>query len=221
MLFPELLEVLDPEPHAAPLNMAIDEALLHHQAEQPALRIYRWRDPAVSFGYFGPVAEAERVAAGRAMVRRWTGGGIVEHGEDVTYTLIVPRGHDFLQRGAPESYRLIHEVIGGLLENDGVRATVVPVVDSRGEGECFASPVQYDLVAGGRKIAGAAQRRTRWGLLHQGSIRVHAPLVGLAEKLAAVFGGKVSRGPVPDEVQRSAEILAGTKYGTDEWLRKH
>ncbi len=220
MLFPELLELLDPEPHSAPLNMAIDEALLH-QAEQPTLRIYRWLEPAVSFGYFGPVAEAERVAAGRVVVRRWTGGGIVEHGEDATYTLIVPRAHDFFQHGAPESYRLIHEAIGGVLTREGVPAEVVPVVDSRGGGECFASPVQYDLVAGGRKIAGAAQRRTRWGLLHQGSIRANAPLVGFAGKLGAALGARLSRGAVPDGVKSIAQALAAAKYGTEDWLRRH
>jgi len=220
VLLPELFEVLDPDPHSAPLNMAIDEALLH-QVEQPTLRIYRWREPAVSFGYFGPVAEAERVAIGRVIVRRWTGGGIVEHGEDVTYTLIVPREHVFFQRGAPESYRLIHEAIGELLASEGVRAEVVPVVDSRGGGECFASPVQYDLVADGRKIAGAAQRRTRWGLLHQGSIRVNAPLVSFAGRLAGVLGAKVTRSALPDEVQSAAHVLAATKYGTDAWLRRH
>jgi len=220
VLFSELIDVLDPEPHSAPLNMAIDEALLH-QVKQPTLRIYQWREPAVSFGYFGPVAEAERVAAGRVVVRRWTGGGIVEHGEDVTYTLIVPREHAFFQHGAPESYRLIHEAIGELLASEGVRAEVVPVVDSRGGGECFSSPVQYDLVAGGKKIAGAAQRRTRWGLLHQGSIRANVPLVGFAGTIAAVLGAKVSRRAVPDEVRRDAEVLAVSKYATNDWLRRH
>lgn len=220
MLFSELIDVLDPEPHSAPLNMAIDEALLQ-RVKEPTLRIYQWREPAVSFGYFGPVAEAERVAAGREVVRRWTGGGIVEHGEDVTYTLIVPREHAFFQHGAPESYRLIHEAIGELLASEGVRAEVLPVVDSRGGGECFSSPVQYDLVAGGKKIAGAAQRRTRWGLLHQGSIRANAPLVAFAGKFGAVLGAKVSRRPLPDGVQSAAEALAATKYGTKEWLHRH
>ena len=83
MIFDELTEVADPEPHDAALNMALDEVLLR-RAAGPLLRVYRWARPAVSFGYFGKVADAEAAWPGREMVRRWTGGGIVPHGADVT-----------------------------------------------------------------------------------------------------------------------------------------
>ena len=219
MLFPELLEVLDPDPHSGPLNMAIDEVLLQ-RAEQPTLRIYRWRAPALSFGYFGSVEAAEEVAAGRELVRRWTGGGIVEHGEDVTYTLVIPREHPFFSHAAPESYRLIHEAIAESLAGEGIVAQVVPVAGARNSCECFASPVQYDLVADGRKIAGAAQRRTRWGLLHQGSIRAEFPLAPLAGRLAGVFGVAAGQRCLTDEVRAAAAAMAESKYGTTDWLRK-
>ena len=52
MLFEEIIEIIDPEPHDAALNMAIDEALLQ-TASLPLLRVYRWSRPAVSVGYFG------------------------------------------------------------------------------------------------------------------------------------------------------------------------
>jgi lipoate-protein ligase A len=93
-LFDHLCEVHDPEPHAAALNMAIDEALLR-TAREPLLRIYRWARPAVSFGYFGKWADVHRAWPEREAVRRWTGGGIVPHGDDLTYSLIVPREHPF------------------------------------------------------------------------------------------------------------------------------
>src|ERR1700722_14928864 len=108
MLFEAIIEIIDPAPHAAPLNMAIDEALLH-AASEPILRVYRWIRPAVSFGYFGRFDDVAEAWPGREMVRRWTGGGVVAHGEDITYTLIVPRGLPFFQNSARESYRLIHE----------------------------------------------------------------------------------------------------------------
>jgi lipoate-protein ligase A len=221
VLFPELVEVLDPEPHAAALNMAIDEILLRQMERRPILRIYRWEEPAVSFGYFDRIAEVEGVGAGRALVRRWTGGGIVEHGEDLTYTVAVPREHPFLQHGAPESYRLIHDAIGKLLTGEGTYAEVAPIAGAKISSACFANPVRYDLVAGGRKIAGAAQRRTRWGLLHQGSIRTGAPLPGLGEKLAGVFGAEVSRCRLAPEIVDEARALAESRYGTLAWLRKY
>jgi lipoyl(octanoyl) transferase len=216
-IFTELIEVLDPEPHAAAMNMAIDEVLLR-EATQPVLRIYRWREPAVSFGYFGSFAEAEKVAVGRELVRRWTGGGIVEHGDDVTYTLVVPREHSFAKHAAPESYRLIHEAIARAMAGEGIE--VLPVAGAGNSGECFASPVQYDLVARGRKIGGAAQRRTKWGLLHQGSVRAEVPLPGLATKLAPAFAATSSQCGLTEAQLNRAQELAGIKYETEAWLRK-
>ena len=69
---------------------------------------------------------ARRAAAEREMVRRWTGGGLVEHGDDLTYTLIVPRDADFFRHGALESYRLIHERIALWLSGSGIAASVAP-----------------------------------------------------------------------------------------------
>jgi lipoyl(octanoyl) transferase len=219
VLFSELIEVLDPEPHSAALNMAIDEALLREVA-QPTLRIYRWSAPAVSFGYFGSFAEAAKVGAERDLVRRWTGGGIVEHGDDVTYTLVIPREHVFAKHAAPESYRLIHEAIARVMAGEGIDAKVLPVAGDGRSGECFASPVQYDLVAGGMKIGGAAQRRTRWGLLHQGSVQIESPRPSFVEKLAAGFAMNVNHGTFTRAQVEAAEELAEIKYGTAAWLRK-
>src|SRR5262245_36371360 len=123
MLFERLIEIHDPQPHGAPLNMAIDEVLLQ-RSTMPTLRIYAWRERALSLGYFSHYADAERAAAGRAMVRRWTGGGLVEHGEDITYTLIVPRDAVFFQHAPLESYRLIHEAVAEWLQRRGISAQV-------------------------------------------------------------------------------------------------
>ena len=90
MLFENILEVIDDLPHGAPLNMAIDEVLLRH-ARMPLLRLYRWERPAISFGYFGVAAQILPQCGPREAVRRWTGGGVVWHGEDLTYSLVVPR----------------------------------------------------------------------------------------------------------------------------------
>ena len=92
VLFEELTEIVDAEPRGAALNMALDEVLLA-EAIAPALRVYQWACPAVSFGYFGRHAEVAAEFPEREMVRRWTGGGTVLHGEDITYSLFVPKAH--------------------------------------------------------------------------------------------------------------------------------
>lgn len=219
MLFAELVEIIDPEPHPGPLNMAIDEVLLR-EAVRPSLRVFRWSEPALSFGYFGKFSEAEEAAAGRAIVRRWTGGGIVMHGGDLTYTIVVPRAHPFYRHGAAESYRLIHEAIARHMMREGISAEVIPVAGAQISSACFASPVQFDLVRDGAKIAGAAQRRTRWGLLHQGSIQTTQSLGAMGGTFAVAFSGGIRREAVPAAWEKSARALADAKYGTPEWLRK-
>jgi lipoate-protein ligase A len=217
VLFEQIREIHDPESHDAPLNMAIDEALLQC-ATMPTLRVYGWRERAVSLGYFSRYAEAEPMAAGRAMVRRWTGGGLVEHGEDLTYTLIVPRDAAFFQHAPLESYRLIHEAIAEWLRGRGISGVVAPSSAEESSGACFTAHVRYDIVDGNAKLAGAAQRRTRWGLLHQGSILL--PGKTESEGLAETFAREIQRAELTAEVVHTAQQIAEQKYATSEWLKK-
>ena len=219
MLFAKLTEVLDPEPHCAALNMAIDEVLLRRAAD-PLLRIYRWARPAISFGYFEKVSGVARPGCEWEMVRRWTGGGIVLHGEDVTYTLIVPAAHGFMARSARESYREIHECIAGTLRAAGVATSLVASAAAKVSADCFENPVEADLLAGSRKIAGAAQRRTRWGLLHQGSVQGVSLAGNFAAQLAVAFAAEVASRPLSGEEVAEAQLLAAEKYGSEAWLRR-
>src|SRR3954467_9505485 len=92
---------------SGPMQMGLDEALLETQSE-PLLRYYTWQTPAISFGYFSAFAAVEDRARERDLVRRWTGGGIVEHGRDLTYSLIVPRSHPVNGKRAGEIYSAVH-----------------------------------------------------------------------------------------------------------------
>src|SRR5262249_33501134 len=74
---------------SAATNMAIDEALLE-TAVVPTIRFYSWHFSALSFGYFGKFSDVAIYAAERDLVRRWTGGGIVFHGDDLTYSIVIP-----------------------------------------------------------------------------------------------------------------------------------
>jgi lipoate-protein ligase A len=227
VLFDKIVIALDPEPHSAAFNMAVDEVLLK-QAQCPVLRIYRWSVPAISFGYFGKFLEAQQAAVGRDVVRRWTGGGIVDHGADVTYTLVVPRECLFLRHSALESYRLIHEQIARWLLSRGLEATVAPAAAAESASACFASYVQYDILGHGTKLAGAAQRRTRWGLLHQGSIvgthgqnGSRTPLsINDPAELAQWFATDLQPLPISMDWIHTAHALAEEKYATEAWLKK-
>ncbi|MGP8020338.1 MAG: biotin/lipoate A/B protein ligase family protein, partial [Limisphaerales bacterium] len=97
----------------AALNMALDEALLEAVArlQKPVLRFYGWTEPAATFGYFQKFAEVERATLLRPLIRRPTGGGIVPHDADWTYSLVFPPGHEWHSLKAEESYRRVHEWI--------------------------------------------------------------------------------------------------------------
>ncbi|MDQ3624603.1 MAG: hypothetical protein M3463_19315 [Verrucomicrobiota bacterium] len=217
MPFAELLELLDPDPHGAALNMAIDEVLLR-QASQPLLRVYRWANPAASFGYFQRIAGIEDRWPRRELVRRWTGGGVVPHGEDLTYTLIVPRHCSFFRRNPLEAYRAIHESIAMLLEASSVH--LAGSAAEKRSNACFENPARHDVILGGQKVAGAAQRRTELGLLHQGSIQLRPQRPEIRDGLAAVLGRSVRRCELAVETLALAHRLANEKYATAAWLRR-
>src|SRR5277367_821924 len=103
-------------------NMAVDEALLR-EVRAPVLRLYEWNVPAVSLGYFQPAALAEA----RPFVRRYTGGGLVDHARDVTYTLALPRAHPWMELSAPESYCHVHRGVQAVLAACGIESDLTRV----------------------------------------------------------------------------------------------
>lgn len=219
MLFERLLVLDDREPGSAALNMAIDEALLE-SCHQPILRFYGWRRPSLSFGYFGKFEEIATEAKGRELVRRWTGGGSVPHGEDLTYSLVTPAGDPVSAHGPPAIYSSLHQAIQTALFGEGRETDLAEAAAPKISDACFANPVRDDLLLQGRKIAGAAQRRTRAGFLHQGSIQLPGLSATFRDRFAEALCAKVEQGAMPPPVLHRAAELAAEKYGTDAWLRR-
>jgi lipoate-protein ligase A len=212
----------DARARSGPENMAVDAWLLD-TAACPVLRVYRWEDGWGSIGVFGSLVAAGAAFANppRHWVRRMTGGGVVDHRIDWTYTLVIPRGAVAgPELTASASYQRIHAAVAAALTSAG---EVVTMLDKCGCGEaaaCFAKPVAFDLVdAQGNKRAGAGQRRSRHGLLHQGSVLTgKAEREGLGEALARALGGvvvPVSFSPAAAELAARAEL-----YASAGWTRK-
>ena len=170
----------------AAFNMAVDEALLEAMArlKHPVLRFYSWTEPAASFGYFQKFSDVERATLLRPLVRRSTGGGIVPHDADWTYSFAVPSHHEWHSLAAIESYRRIHEWIQRAFTKLKIETELAPDKKSAASrqpelpGECFTGHEKFDLLWRGKKIAGAAQRRNKLGLLIQGSVQPPPVLLG-------------------------------------------
>jgi lipoyl(octanoyl) transferase len=209
----------DLEARSGALNMAIDEALLENAAA-PNLRFYRWRRLSLSFGYFGRYAEVADQSSQREIVRRWTGGGIVPHGNDLTYSVIVPASHPFCARTSPEIYADLHDAIRHALEANGIETILASAATPKISEDCFVNAVRADVMNNGRKIAGAAHRRSRAGLLHQGSIQRRDLPDRFRNDLARILCHRFERKSFAPELLERAASIAGAKYSTAEWLRR-
>ena len=226
-LFARVEVYSDNAPRSAAMNMAIDEALLE-SAAAPSIRFYRWESPALSFGYFGRFADVADKASERDLVRRWTGGGIVFHGEDLTYSVVIPAKDPVFAEPPMSIYENVHHALRKALVANGERAELALVAGIVDAGtaivdhgyNCFANPVRADVTIDGRKVAGAAQRRTRGGLLQQGSVQYVELGNGLAERFAQALSANCSEHKIADEILNRAWELARQKYESDAWLRR-
>ncbi len=256
-----VLEILPTRIAGAAENMAVDFLLLQRypaaRAANPRLRHYGWHRPAFTFGYSQKIAFVRAALAATEppfeLCRRATGGGIVDHRDDWTYALVIPRGHPLEERPATQSYREIHEALAAALRAQGVDAVTKPCADEQAAcatespvqpgkrgataeagpaGVCFQRAEIYDVVSGrdGTKIAGAAQKRNKHGLLFQGSIRQPAAAAAgdaaldwdrFADDFAAQLATalEVEAQPAPWPELDDDEVSALTdQYASPEWL---
>jgi lipoate-protein ligase A len=203
--------------------MALDEALFHWSCRSgtAAARFYHWDHPAVTVGYFGHRPDPAAAPA----VRRYTGGGLVEHGEDLTFVLAFPAGSPPSLDTAMERYRWIHESIASALSGSAFPVALAPTALSGTPGPCFANPVPWDLIdpASGLKIGGGAQRRTRGAVIHQGSLRLPSGLRDPGAQWIDRFLGRLadSTAPIESGIQadllREADRLRHGRYDDPGW----
>ena len=234
--------------------MARDEALLievGNKSVPPTLRLYQWSPPTISLGYFQKFADYEALpapAGGLAVVRRLTGGGAILHDLELTYSIALPIGHELLGEGANRLYELAHDaVIASLAELRLATVRCGKSDDSgaaRGPFFCFERRHCYDVLLGGDKIAGSAQRRTRHAVLQHGSIVLGnrfaqqptavaeeslsvSETLGKITEVGRIFAGQIERvfGTSLNELgwTQSERELTSTliqKYQSDQWTRR-
>ena len=214
---------------APAFNMAVDEALLESapQIAKPVLRFYGWTEPAATFGYSQKFSDVEKVTMLRPLIRRPTGGGLVPHDRDWTYSLAVPPDHSWYELKATESYERIHLWIRDAFAKIGVETMLSPCCQKDIPGQCFIGAEKFDVLWHGRKIAGAAQRRTKDGLLIQGSVQ--PPPIGLKrtqweQGMTAIgleqFGVQWQDFQTDPTFQKKVQQLTEEKYARKEFNEK-
>jgi lipoate-protein ligase A len=210
-------------------NMALDEALLEFAPElqRPVLRFYGWTQRAASFGYSQKISDMERATHLRPLVRRPTGGGLVPHDADWTYSVVIPPSHSWYALRASESYERIHQWIQNAFTALGVVTELAPCCRKDIPGQCFAGYEKSDVLWYGKKIAGAAQRRTKHGLLIQGSLQTQPPGVTRAAwqtamiKVAdSLWAARIENFELSSTLSARAAQLSEEKFSRSEHNRR-
>ena len=214
-------------------QMALDEWLASHQPSRPLLRFYHWTaGEAVTFGYAqGARSVRTQTPPHVPICRRPTGGGMVRHGADLTFSFIFPSR---VLRPKDIYFQLHSAVEQALLQTDLLTATrqgavapqaYAPMQQGAAAG-CFACPVEDDLLADGRKILGGALRRFGPVVLYQGSLQCERARTDTAFRRAVeqaashMSGCRFATRMIDEQELAAARQLARRQYETDEWNQK-
>jgi len=225
-------------------NMALDFLLLQRYPapEVARFRHYEWRTQAFTFGlsqamdYIRANLPSEASAkeglprsASFDLCRRPTGGGLVDHRNDWTYGLVIPRAHALFDAPATQAYRDVHAALAAAMQALGQPVALQDKRHPTEEGPtiCFERAELYDVLntATGQKIAGAAMKRNKHGLLLQGSIEKSR--VGAVDwdkfqerfeaELAKTLGATLTPTPWPELNESEVEGLI-EQYSSPEWM---
>jgi lipoate-protein ligase A len=159
------------------------DARLLESVETPTLHFYEWQNDAATYGCFtNPqnFLNLDNVKKQQLdLAKRPTGGGIVFHITDLAFSVLLPSSHKKFSINTLENYAFVNEAVIESIQNLKLTPTllkeeIIPL-DTACNYFCMAKPTIYDVIIEGKKIAGASQRRTKKGFLHQGTISI-APL---------------------------------------------
>jgi lipoate-protein ligase A len=196
--------VVHPEPLRGSFNMAVDEFLFSTLTDWPLtiLRFYRWLRPTASLGRSQKIDGVVDLDYCRThevdVVRRMTGGKLVLHDQEITYSVCSSDTGLFTATLAG-SYRLVARALIRSLEKMGLAASLAenaPAFYAKGTMPCFSHPAQDEVEVNGLKVIGSAQKRTGGRFLQHGSIPL-ARDSGLLKDVAAMAGD-------PDEMKMTS-----------------
>ncbi len=215
--------IIDTGPQEPFTNMAFDEAILRGyelHSSPPTLRIYGWKPSGISLGYSQDPEEVLDIEAclneSMPFVRRITGGGIILHGDELTYSLVCSKEDLRLPARVVSSYKIICSFLISFYKALGIEAEFASDSSSdethpqRPSALCFAAKEKYDIVINGKKIGGSAQKRSKDIIFQHGSI----PLSIDMRRASSLLCKKADTGDIHDST--SLQEVLGRRMSTPE-----
>jgi lipoate-protein ligase A len=182
------IRVIQHDNLSAKENMAIDDALLSSYEENlPTIfRLYSWEN-SFTIGVSQKFENYPITSLYKGnFAKRITGGGVLFHGHDLSYSLVIPTSN-LEGLNIKESYEKICTFIINFYKSLGLDAKYVKdnedIELSKNE-YCQVGFEAYDILVNGKKIGGNAQRRTKKAIFQHGSI----PLFSNKNE---IFDGKI------------------------------
>lgn len=234
----DFIRLLIDKPADGAWNMAVDEAILRMASlgrSQTTVRIYMWKRPTISAGYFSRVSDEllRRCERRRIdVVRRISGGGIILHSDEVTYSVVLPR-NSIWTCSTIETYRHIAEGVVTGLHRLGVEARLAwhaELANAQNEScmskhhggarvsdkFCYTLRSQSDILVGSLKLVGSAQARCKGAILQHGSL----PLSWDSELVGEIFDGDeisscgfTSLSDILHRKPKVEEVIEALRYG--------
>jgi lipoate-protein ligase A len=153
-------------------NMRRDDVLLARA--EPVVRLYGWAPEAVSLGNSQTDAVIDLDVAREYsldVIKRGTGGGGILHAAtEITYAVIVPIDFPTMPRDLPGSFAFLGDGVLRALRALGLLAEIDSQPDRTRDALCYVRQQGTNIVVGGKKISGGAQRRTRNAVLQHGTV---------------------------------------------------
>ena len=212
-------------------QMAADECICDALPSPYSLRFYNWSGPGATFGYSQRVEQVKNALgpekAALPLVRRPTGGGIVLHQNDLTFSFVFSQPGTFFEPA--KTYDRLHRAIAGAYAKKGSDFALLneKTADYRTNNpamDCFAKPVNLDILYNGKKVLGGALRKFGDHMLYQASFQApdartnvdfHKKVISSA--LGDEFGLSWRADDLSDRETDKVRALSLSKYRSADW----
>ena len=214
-------------------QMSLDEVICETMPEKYILRFFNWKEKGITFGfsqrYSNVINTLEPSYRDFKMTRRPTGGGIVIHESDITFSFIFYSPEMFNPNA---TYEKLHSLIKNEYESNGISIDIANGIKSNYDintptMDCFKKPVEKDLLVGGKKVLGGALRKFSDYLLYQASLQIsgarenmdfHSKVI--INSFEKGFDLKFEDYIINEEFYKKISDKKNEKYISEHWIKR-